>query len=53
MDDKKSLDPNNVFVKHLPSDINDQGLFDLFSKYGEIVSAKVMVDENKQSLGFG
>lgn len=48
------LDQTNVFVKYLPSEMDDEGLRDLFSPYGEIVSSKVMVDhQTKTSLGYG
>jgi hypothetical protein len=45
---------SNVFVKYLPSDVNDASLRRLFSTCGRVVSAKVMVDKgNGLSLGFG
>lgn len=48
------LDQTNVFVKYLPSELDDEGLRDLFSAFGEIVSSKVMVDhQTKTSLGYG
>lgn len=43
----------NVFVKNFAEKLDDQGLFILFSKFGEITSAKVMLDENEKSKGFG
>ena len=43
----------NVFVKNFENKLDDQSLFDLFSKFGEITSAKVMVDENNKTKGFG
>lgn len=49
-----SLDHSNVFVKYLPPELTDAGLHDLFSRYGEIVSSKVMVDhQTGASLGYG
>jgi len=50
----QSLDNTNVFVKYLPSSVDDGGLADLFSSCGVIRSAKVMVDhQTGLSLGFG
>lgn len=43
-----------VFVYNLPSDANDLTLFQLFSKYGAILSTRVVYDENtKKCKGFG
>ena len=54
MEEEKSLDTTNVFVKFLPSSIDDIHLHHLFSPYGRIVSAKVMVDPRTwRSLGYG
>ncbi|ORY46333.1 hypothetical protein BCR33DRAFT_637509, partial [Rhizoclosmatium globosum] len=50
------LDPRNLYVKNLPIDpiFDTQDLYALFSEYGTIVSAKVMMDEvNWVSKGFG
>eukprot|EP00026_Physarum_polycephalum_P010551 Phypoly_transcript_10717.p1 GENE.Phypoly_transcript_10717~~Phypoly_transcript_10717.p1 ORF type:complete len:337 (+),score=61.65 Phypoly_transcript_10717:180-1190(+) len=48
------LDPTNVFVKYLPADMDDGGLEGLFSAFGKIVSAKVMLDPRTwTSLGYG
>jgi len=48
------LDSLNVFVKYLPSDVQDRGLRALFAAFGRVVSAKVMVDHNMGcSLGYG
>eukprot|EP00002_Diphylleia_rotans_P023135 TRINITY_DN4546_c0_g1_i1.p1 TRINITY_DN4546_c0_g1~~TRINITY_DN4546_c0_g1_i1.p1 ORF type:complete len:467 (+),score=84.83 TRINITY_DN4546_c0_g1_i1:116-1516(+) len=47
-------DPCNVFVKFLPSDVDDGKLHDMFSEYGHIDSSKVMIDhQTGESLGFG
>jgi polyadenylate-binding protein len=43
----------NLYVKHLFDDINDVKLRELFSQYGTITSAKVMLTEQQQSKGFG
>lgn len=43
-----------VFVYNLPSDANDLTLFQLFSKYGAILSTRVVYDEaTKKCKGFG
>lgn len=44
----------NVFVKYLPAEMGDADLRLLFSPFGTIVSAKVMLDvESGVSLGYG
>lgn len=44
----------NVFVKFLPSDITDETLNQLFSRFGKIISSKVMVHPvDGSSLGYG
>lgn len=43
----------NLYVKNIEEDLNDDGLRDHFSSFGTITSAKVMVDENGRSKGFG
>eukprot|EP00026_Physarum_polycephalum_P008797 Phypoly_transcript_08898.p1 GENE.Phypoly_transcript_08898~~Phypoly_transcript_08898.p1 ORF type:complete len:309 (-),score=50.52 Phypoly_transcript_08898:243-1169(-) len=53
-EEQKGVDPTNVFVKFLPSDFVDKDLHDLFSPFGTIISAKVMIDHKTgYSLGFG
>lgn len=53
-DEREKLDNTNVFVKYLPANIDDFGLYKLFSRCGTIISAKVMVDiRTWKSLGFG
>eukprot|EP00027_Filamoeba_sp_ATCC50430_P017596 CAMPEP_0168564854 /NCGR_PEP_ID=MMETSP0413-20121227/13483_1 /TAXON_ID=136452 /ORGANISM="Filamoeba nolandi, Strain NC-AS-23-1" /LENGTH=404 /DNA_ID=CAMNT_0008596585 /DNA_START=39 /DNA_END=1253 /DNA_ORIENTATION=+ len=44
----------NLFISSLPPEVDDASLIKLFSPFGKIVSAKVMVDLNtKVSRGFG
>lgn len=43
----------NLYVKNLEEDTTDSKLHDLFQPFGEITSAKVMVDEHGVSKGFG
>ncbi len=43
-----------LFVGSLPWAINDQGLEDLFKEFGDVTSAKVIMDrESGRSKGFG
>jgi RNA recognition motif-containing protein len=49
-----SMETNNVFVKYLPEYINDSSLRELFSPFGNVISAKVMVDHvTGTTLGYG
>lgn len=43
----------NLFVMHLPENFGDVELHSLFLNYGNIVSAKVQIDRNGRSKGFG
>jgi len=52
--ESKQLDPCNVFVKHLPSELRDADLAALFGPFGHVLSSKIMIDPAlKKSLGFG
>jgi cold-inducible RNA-binding protein len=43
-----------LYVGNLPYSVNDQKLNEIFSAYGEVVSAKVITDyESGRSKGFG
>jgi RNA recognition motif-containing protein len=47
-------DACNVFIKYLPPELTDTGLYALFAPFGEIESCKVMVDPiTGHSLGYG
>jgi len=47
-------DTSNVFIKYLPPELTDTGLYTLFAAFGEIESCKVMVDPiTGHSLGYG
>jgi polyadenylate-binding protein len=43
----------NVFIKNLDKNIDNKSLYDTFSAFGNILSCKIMNDENAQSKGFG
>ena len=44
----------NLYIKNFGEELGDNGLQDLFSQYGKIVSAVVMKDKNNgKPLGFG
>lgn len=48
------VDSCNVFIKYLPHEVTDSGLYAMFSPFGEVVSCKVMLDNiTKNSLGYG
>jgi RNA recognition motif-containing protein len=40
----KQLDEYNLFVRKLPPTVNDAKLTNMFSKFGEVVSAKILVN---------
>lgn len=43
----------NIFVKNLEGDVDSKGLHDIFEKFGNILSCKVMEDEEGKSRGYG
>lgn len=43
----------NLYVKHLAEDVQESDLRELFEKFGEIKSLKIMADEAGVSRGFG
>lgn len=43
----------NVFVKSLPTEVDDDGLKEMFAAFGEVKSSIVMKDPEGKSRGFG
>lgn len=48
-----SLSDNNIFVHKIPKEMSAQQLEDEFSKYGEIKSLKISLNEDHKSRGYG
>ena len=44
---------NNIFVKNIPKDVTPREFDEYFSKYGNIISAKIAEDEEGESMGYG
>ena len=44
---------NNIFVKKIPKDISAKEFHEYFSKFGNIISAKLAEDEEGESMGYG
>ncbi|XP_008587202.1 PREDICTED: polyadenylate-binding protein 1-like isoform X1 [Galeopterus variegatus] len=49
----QAMEFTNIYVKNLQVDMDEQGLQDLFSQFGKMLSVKVMRDSSGQSRGFG
>jgi polyadenylate-binding protein len=43
----------NIFVKNLAPTVDNKGLYDVFSVFGNILSCKITTDENGNSKGYG
>lgn len=48
-----AVDPRNLFIKNLEPSLSHSDLFEAFRKFGHIVSARVKLDDDGNSLGFG
>lgn len=44
---------SNIFVKNIPFDVKPREFYELFLKYGDIISAKIPEDEEGNHLGYG
>nr|KAF6472035.1 poly(A) binding protein cytoplasmic 1 like [Molossus molossus] len=49
----RAMEFTNIYVKNLRVDIDEQGLEELFSQFGKMLSVKVMRDDSGRSRGFG
>lgn len=43
----------NLFIFHLPNDYKDSDLMNLFSKHGNVISARIMTKPDGKSRGYG
>jgi CUG-BP- and ETR3-like factor len=44
---------SNLFLFHLPNNMKDSDLFNLFRRFGNIYSTRVMTEKNGKSKGIG
>lgn len=44
---------SNLFLFHLPNNMKDSELYNLFKKFGNVLSTKVMTEKNGKSKGIG
>nr|WGM50052.1 PABP1D [Diplonema papillatum] len=49
----RKSDSSNIFIKNLTPDIDNKVLYDTFSAFGKILSAKVELNDEGKSLGYG
>lgn len=49
----KAKNEANLFVKNLPADTTPKDLYDIFCKYGNIISVNLKKDEKGECLGYG
>jgi RNA recognition motif-containing protein len=51
--DSKKHESNGVFVKGFPKNWTHEDLYKVFEKFGKVFSAKVSVEDGKESRGYG
>jgi CUG-BP- and ETR3-like factor len=44
---------SNLFLFHLPNNMKDSELYNLFIRFGNILSTRVMTEKNGKSKGIG
>lgn len=49
----KPIQPNNLFIKNLPKDMDEYELRGLFEKCGSILSVRIATDNSQNSKGYG
>ncbi|XP_074173530.1 polyadenylate-binding protein 1-like isoform X2 [Rhinolophus sinicus] len=49
----RAMEFTNIYVKNFQVDVDEQGLQELFSQFGKMLSVKVMRDDSGNSRGFG
>lgn len=52
-EDKPAVEPTNLFIRNLTDGVTEEDLWDEFTKYGPVVSVKLMLDEAGRSRHFG
>jgi RNA recognition motif-containing protein len=50
---ESSIEKQKVLVRNLARNVTSKMLEDRFAKYGTIISARVVIDERRNSLGYG
>lgn len=50
---QKSVQLNNLYIKNLPINMSEDQLTELFERFGDIISVKIVFDEKGVSKGFG
>jgi len=52
-DEQQKDNTTNLFIKNLPKDITSKDLYDLFVKFGNIISIKLKQKDNNECMGYG
>lgn len=50
---QKTDNSSNLFVKNLPKDTTPKDLYNIFLKFGNIISIKLKEKDNNECLGYG